>query len=108
MKGFEYMKEVLNLLPILCIAILMNIGAGIYYNIGTKKLNFNWNTLISGIIKSFIVSGMFVGTAYCFDATDLSAIGVTPIFIMMAAITLYVTKALTSLAKILGIEMKQG
>ena len=100
------MKEILNLLPVLAVAIAMNIGAGLYYNIGTKKLTFNLKTLITGIVKAAIVAGMFVGTAYCFEATDLSSIGVTPVFVMMSAITLYVGKALLSLGKILGVEIK--
>ena len=100
------MKEILNLLPVLAVAIAMNIGAGLYYNIGTKNLTFNWKTLITGIIKAVIVAGMFIGTAYCFEATDLSSIGVTPVFVMMSAITLYVGKALLSLGKILGVEIK--
>lgn len=100
------MNEILNLLPVLAVAIAMNIGAGLYYNIGTKQLSFDWRTLFSGILKAAIVAGMFIGTAYCFEATDLSSIGVTPIFVMMAAITLYVGKALVSLGKILGIEIK--
>ena len=99
------MTEILNLLPVLAVAISMNIGAGLYYNIGTKNLAFNWKVLISGIIKAAIVAGMFIGTAYCFEATDLSSIGVTPIFVMTSAITLYVSKALISLGKILGIEI---
>lgn len=100
------MNEILNLLPVLAVAIAMNIGAGLYYNIGTKQLSFDWKILFSGILKAAIVAGMFIGTAYCFEATDLSSIGVTPIFVMMAAITLYVGKALVSLGKILGIEIK--
>lgn len=100
------MKEILNLLPVLGVAIAMNIGAGLYYNIGTKNLEFNWKTLITGIIKAAIVAGIFIGIAYCFETTDLSSIGVTPVFLMTSAITLYVGKALISLGKILGVEIK--
>lgn len=100
------MTEILKLLPVLAVAIAMNIGAGLYYSVGTKKLTFDCKKLISGIIKAIIVAGMFVGTAYCFEATDLSSIGVTPIFVMMSAITLYVTKALISLGKILGVDIQ--
>ena len=100
------MTEIIKLLPVLAVAIVMNIGAGLYYSIGTKNLTFDWKKLISGIIKAVIVAGMFIGTAYCFEATDLSSIGVTPVFVMMSAITLYVGKALVSLGKILGIEVK--
>ncbi len=100
------MEEILKLLPTLLVAIAMNIAAGLYYSVGTKKLHFSWNVLITGIIKAVIVAGMFIGTAYCFETTDLSSIGITPIFVMMSAITLYVGKALISLAKILGVEVK--
>ena len=99
------MKEILNLLPVLFVAIAMNIAAGLYYNIGTQKLSFDFKKLLSGIIKAIIVAGMFIGLAYCFEATDLSSIGVTPIFVIMSAITLYVAKALISLGKILGVDV---
>ena len=101
------MAEILNLLPVLAVAITMNIASGMYYNIGTKQMKFDYKILIAGIIKAAIIAGMFIGTAYCFEATDLSSIGVTPIFVMMSAITLYVSKALMSLAKILGVEIKK-
>ena len=100
------MVEILKLLPVLAVAIAMNIGAGLYYNIGTQKLSFDYKVLITGIVKAVIIAGMFIGTAYCFEATDLSSIGVTPIFVMTSAITLYVGKALVSLGKILGVEIK--
>lgn len=99
------MNEIINLLPVLFIAILMNICGGLYYSIGTKNLSFSPQILASGIIKAAIVAGMFIGTAYCFMSTDLSSIGVSPEFIMTSAITIYVTKALISLGKILGIEV---
>ncbi len=99
------MEEILTLLPVLFVAVAMNIGAGVYYNVGTKNLNFNWNTFISGIIKAVIVAGIFIGSAYCFEATDLSSLGATPELIMTSAVTLYVGKAVISLGKILGIEV---
>lgn len=99
------MIEILNLLPVLAIAIAMNIGTGIYYNIGKKKLNFSFQTLFYGMVKAGIVSATFIGFAFCFEATDLSSIGVTPKFIMTSAIAIYVTKAINSLGKILGIDI---
>ncbi len=99
------MKEILNHLPVLFIAISMNMIAGIYYNIGRMRLRFNIRKLISGAVKALIIAGLFIGTAYCFEATDMSSIGITPLFIMVSAITLYVGKALISLAKILGVEV---
>lgn len=99
------MEEILTLLPVLFVAVAMNIGTGVYYNVGTKNLNFSRKTFITGIIKAAIIAGTFIGTAYCFDATDLSSLGVTPDLIMTSAIVLYVGKAVVSLGKILGIEI---
>lgn len=98
------MTEILTLLPVLATAIAMNIMAGIYYNIGTQKMDFEWKIFVAGIVKAAIVAGMFVGTAYCFEYTDLSSIGVTPELLMNSAIILYVGKAVTSLGKILGVS----
>lgn len=100
------MAEIIRTLPILAVAILMNIGAGLYYNIGTKELDFDKMKLINGVVKAFIICCMFVGTAYCFDSTDLSSIGVTPQFIMNSAIVIYVGKSVISLGKILGVDLE--
>ena len=99
------MKELISLRPTLAIAITMNIAAGMYYNIGTRRMHFELSLLASGLLKAAIVTFMFIGTAYCFDATDLSATGVTPMFIMTSAIGLYVGKAMISLGKILGVNI---
>lgn len=100
------MEEILRLLPVLAIAITMNTATGVYYNVGTKNTQFSLSILLSGVIKACIISGCFVGSAYCFEVTDLSALGVNPQLIMNAAITLYMGKALTSFMKILGVEIK--
>ena len=105
-KGKHAMTEIIKLLPILAIAISMNIAAGLYYSIGTKELSFSWKKFISGIFKASIIAYLFIGTAYCFESTDLSSLGVEPMFIMTSAIALYVGKAVVSLGKILGIEVK--
>ena len=99
------MKEIIELIPVLAIAIVMNIAAGLYYNIGKKEIDFSWKIFMSGVIKAAIVAALFIGTAYCFDVVDLSSAGVTPLFVMSSAITLYVVKALTSLSKILGVNI---
>lgn len=99
------MEEILTLLPVLFVAVAMNIGTGVYYNVGTKNLNFSRKTFITGIVKAAIIAGTFIGVAYCFEATDLSSLGVTPDLIMTSAIVLYVGKAVVSLGKILGIEI---
>ena len=100
------MTEIIKLLPILAIAISMNLFGGLYYNIGTKKISFSWNMLISGIIKAIIVAYIFIGMSLCSEAIDLSSVGIDPMFIMVSAIALYFGKAGITLAKILGIEVK--
>lgn len=100
------MQDIINLLPVLAIAITMNLGAGMYYNIGTKKNCFDRNKMISGIWKAIIIAGIFTGSAFCFEAADLSSIGITPIFLMKSAVTVYVSKAMISLGKILGVKVE--
>lgn len=100
------MKEIVELLPVLLVAVVMNIAAGTYFNIEKENLKFSFKKLVSGIVKAAIVGGMFIGTAYCFEATDISSVGITPIFVMLSAISLYVGKAVVSLGKILGVEVK--
>lgn len=100
------MKEIIELLPVLLVAVIMNIAAGTYFNIEKENLKFSLKKLTSGIIKAVIVGGMFIGTAYCFEATDLSSVGITPVFVMLSAVSLYVGKAVVSLGKILGVEVK--
>lgn len=100
------MAEIIESLPVLFVAVIMNIAAGTYFNVGKKNFKFSFKKLASGVIKAVIVGGMFIGTAYCFEATDLSSIGVTPNFVMLSAISLYVGKAIVSLGKILGVEIK--
>lgn len=102
------MQEIIKLLPVLAIAIIMNIAAGMYYNIGTEKFRFDKTKLISGVIKGMIVAGLFIGSASCFEAIDLSSIGLEPRMIMIAAITIYVGKSLYCLAKILGVNIPEN
>lgn len=104
LKG-TIMNEIINLLPVLAVAITMNIEAGLYYNIGKMKSAFDIKILMSGIMKAVIIASMFIGTAYCFEATDLSPISDTPLLVMKSAISLYVGKSLVSLGKILGINV---
>ena len=101
------MKEILNYLPLLAIAMMSNILCGVYYNINVKEIKFDWIKLLNGLIKATIVATVFIGVAYIFDnMSDLStALGVTPQFIMISAVTLYTGKALVSLAKILGVDI---
>ena len=102
------MLEILNYLPLLGIAVVCNILCGIYYNINVKEIKFNWLKLLNGIMKAIIVIVVFIGMAYIFDQMKelAEALGVTPKFIMVSAITLYTSKVLISLGKILGVEVK--
>ena len=102
------MIEILNYLPLLGIAVICNILCGIYYSINIKKISFDWNKLFNGIMKAIIVIVVFIGMAYIFDQMKelAEALGVTPKFIMVSAITLYTSKVLISLGKILGVEIK--
>ena len=102
------MIEILNYLPLLGIAVVCNILCGIYYNINVKEIKFNWLKLLNGIMKAIIVIVVFIGMAYIFDQMKelAEALGVTPKFIMVSAITLYTSKVLISLGKILGVEIK--
>ena len=99
------MKDIIDLLPILAVAIIMNIEAGLYYNIGKMKLRFDKSFFVSGILKAGIVTSLFLGTAYCFEAAGISFVGDTPPLIIKSAISLYVGKSLVSLGKILGIHV---
>lgn len=69
-------------------------------------MRFDIKILLTGLSKAFITAAIFAGTSFCFEATDPSSIGITPMFMMTSAITLYAGKALTSPAKILGMEIK--
>lgn len=100
------MQEIFSIMPVLAIAMVVNIALGTYYNIGVKSLKFNYKKLLIGIAKAGIVGASFIGLAYCFDATDLSSIGATPKLIMNSSIILYVAKDLTALGKILGVDVK--
>ena len=102
------MIEILNYLPLLGIAIFCNILCGTYYNINIKEIKFDLYKLLNGVIKSIIIASVFVGTSYIFDQMkELSeALGITPKFIIISAITLYVGKALIALGKILGVSVE--
>lgn len=97
------LANITHLLPTLAIAIVINMLLGVYNNISIDKCDFDWKVLANGIIKAAIIACAFMGIAYAFDSTDLSAIGVTPDLIMNAAIILYMGKAVQNLVKILGI-----
>lgn len=95
-------------LPILGIAILINIILGMYYNIGISCECFNIKKLLSGVIKSVVIASAFIGLAYCFDATqtiiNIGTFELNPELIMTSAITIYMVKDTMTLASILGVK----
>lgn len=93
-----------NQLIALCIAAIVNILLGMYYNINLDECHFETKKFLQGFIKAGIVIISFIGMAYCFEVTDLSVIGVTPELVINSALILYVTKAMQNLIKILGID----
>lgn len=102
---------ILGYLPVLGVAIGVNIALGLYNNINNIHQNFDWKKLVSGIIKAGCVALAFVGLAYCFDETgaviDMGVFDITPELIMTSSIILYVGKGLQNLAGILGVGSKK-
>ncbi|WP_312369094.1 hypothetical protein [Lachnoclostridium sp.] len=98
------MKEVLNLLPVLLVAMLANIATGLYYNIGVRDYTFDKKKLMNGIAKAVIITITFISLAFCSEAVNLVNVGVQPSFAIYSAITIYASKAFISLTKILGIK----
>lgn len=104
-------EMILNYLPVLGIAIAVNIVLGLYNNISNIKQTFDWRKLLSGLAKAGCISIAFIGLAYCFDATntsiDVGVFDINPELIMTSAIVLYVAKGLQNLAGILGVNTKR-
>lgn len=102
------MTEILTYLPLLGIAMICNILVGLFYSINIKNIKFDWIILVNGIIKAIIIASVFIGLSYIFDSLKelAEAIGVTPKFVLISAITLYTSKAIVGLSKILGVTAK--
>lgn len=98
------MKEVIDLLPVLSLAMLANIATGIYYNIGKKNHSFDKKKLINGISKAIIIGFTFISLGYCCESVNLENMGVQPTLAIYSAIAIYASKAFVSLIKILGID----
>ena len=104
--------EIIHYIPVLGVAVLVNIILGLYNSIGTLEIKFDWKKLVSGILKALSISIAFIGLAYCFEATnstlDFSVFEINPETIMTTSIIIYVGKGLKNLASILGIYRKKG
>ncbi len=57
------MSEIIQMLPVLGVAVGINIATGMYYSIGTQKIHFNLKILITGIAKALTVAVAFIGSA---------------------------------------------
>jgi len=99
------MYEILTYLPVLAIAMAMNIIVGMYYQIGLKKVKFDKIIFWNGLLKAGVIGLIFIGLSYCFDRVDLSSIGMTPVMIIHSAILLYVGKVVIALCKVLGVDV---
>ena len=104
------MNECFELLGLLGVAVFSNISLGIYSNIGSGKEKFDKAKFFSGILKALCVSVGFIGLSYILcELPDLAtALGIEPKAMMISAITVYVTKATTTLLSIFGIEKVQS
>lgn len=104
------MKECIELLGLLGVAVCSNIALGMYSNIGNGTEKFDKKKFVNGIVKASCVSVGFLGLSYIvFKLPGLAlAVGVEPKAIMIGAITVYVTKATATLLSIFGIEKVQA
>lgn len=104
------MKECIELLGLLGVAVCSNIALGMYSNIGNGTEKFDKKKFVNGIVKAGCVSVGFLGLSYIvFKLPELAlAVGVEPKAIMIGAITVYVTKATATLLSIFGIEKVQA
>jgi len=100
------MTEILNMLQVLAILMGVNILLGTYDNVKLEKDEFDIKKLLTGIVKAGIIGVSALGLSYCTGIIDLSSIGVTPELIVGAANIAYAGKALTNLAKCLGIDFE--
>ena len=103
------MKECIELLGLLGIAVSSNIALGMYSNIGSGTEQFDKKKFISGVLKALCVSAGFLGLSYIlYKMPELSSgMGIEPKAMMITAIGTYVAKATTTLLSIFGIEKVQ-
>ena len=102
------MNEILTQLGLLGVAVVCNILCGTYYNVNIKSLDFDWYKLLNGALKACIIGGIAIGMATVFGYMPELAetVGVTPEFVINAAIVLYTAKTMIGLGKILGVKIE--
>ncbi len=101
------MMEIINLLPVLGVAMILNIACGTWYNIKIDAMKFDKIKFLDGLKKALIIGASFVGLAYIVmevpQVTD--ALGIEPKGIITLAIIGYTVKFVAQLAKILNITV---
>lgn len=102
------MMEVLQLLPVLAVAMILNIACGTWYNIKITEIRFNKVKLLDGIKKALIIGISLVGLAYIVNEIPsvTETIGIAPVGIITLATIGYTVKFVKTLSKILGVETK--
>lgn len=101
------MNDILTQLGLLCVTVICNILCGVYYNVNIKALSFDWYKLVNGVLKACIIGAIALGMATVFQYMPELAetVGVTPEFVINAAIVLYTAKTMVGLGKILGVKI---
>lgn len=100
-------NTIIEYLPYLGVAVLINFATGIYQNINIFGYKFDYKKLINGIIKMLIIVGTFIGGAFIYDKIGTLNIGdleLTPNIIIISAIVMYFSKAMLNLKTILELE----
>lgn len=101
------LKEILNYLPFLFLAISLNIVGGTFNQVKMLHNTFSKDKLKDGIYKAFVISYMFIGLAILFDMVFVK-LGITnevadmlPNALLISSIVLYSGKAIINLKNIL-------
>ena len=104
------MMEVLYLLPVLAVAMILNIACGTWYNIKVTDIKFDRAKFLDGIKKALIIGCSLIGLAYIVKEVPsvTEAIGIAPVGVITLAIIGYTVKFVGNLVKILGITIKKA
>lgn len=103
------MKETVDLLILLGLAVIGNILGGVYVNINLNKIEFDWKKLVTGLIKAICVSSMFLILALIVERMPniTESIGIEPKVLIISAIAIYASKIVGHLMKIFGIKKEE-
>ena len=94
-------NTIIEYLPYLAIAVVINFTTGIYQNINIFGYKFDYKKLVNGIVKMLIIVGSFVGGAFIYEkigTLNIGTIELTPDIIIIS------TKGMINLKEILKLE----